>query len=319
MSNYSFTEKSPLEAGFEKVFHDRIVPILERKEDERKSAFNRVKLGLAACGAIAVIAILIIISTGNDRLIPFPVLTGFAAFAWWNWSTKKWQANTSAELLPVMCDFLGNMEYGRQRIRLDSFERLGLVPSTSNFTLGASVKIALEDPVVGTHDGLEWSLTEAVLTSKTKNNTPESRKLLFEIQVFGEAPQIFFQLNIGKTLNAITEMFSSHRKDMERIETGNARFDEIYATYSPDRTAALNYIDNHLTQGLLLVAEAETGSNVVQCAMEGDTLYLALERSSDFLGVGSIRTPLNMVEGDLHEALVDLDLPRRVLDQLRGK
>ena len=319
MSNYIFTERGPLEAGFEKVFHDRIVPILERNETRRKAAYRTLMLGLAVCGAAAVGIIVHAIVTEAMDYVVLVFAALIVAIVWSNWRTNKWDANASAELLPVMCDFLGNMSYGNQRIRLDNFQRLGLVPSTSNFNLGGSKSIALEDPIVGVHDGLNWSLAEAVITSKSGDSHSESHELLFEMEIDGDAPQIFFQMNMGKTLNALTELFSSQRKGMDRIETGNARFDKLYATYSPDPTAALNYIDFNLTEGLILVAEAETGSNAVVCAIEGDTLYLALDRNSDFLSVGSIGTPFNMVEDDLHAALVDLDLPRRVLDQLRGK
>ena len=319
MSNYSFTEKGPLEAGFEKVFHDRIVPILERNETRRKAAYRTLMLGLAVCGAAAVGIIVHAIVTESMDFVAFVFAALIVAIVWSNWRTNRWNANASAELLPVMCDFLGNMSYGHLRIRLGTFQRLGLVPSGSNFTLGGGKSIELEDPVAGTHDGLNWSLAEAVITSKSGDNHSESHELLFEMEIQGDAPQIFFQMNVGKTLNALTALFSSQRKGMDRIETGNARFDKIYATYSPDPAAAMDFIDFNLTEGLILVAEAETGSNLVSCAIEGNTLYLALDRNSDFLGVGSIGTPFNMVEDDLHAALVDLDLPRRVLDQLRGK
>ncbi len=69
---------------------------------------------------------------------------------------------------------------------------------------------------------------------------------------------------------------------------------------------------------MLEVARVEGGKKYIACAMEGDWMYLALPRCGDFLGLGSLFSPLSAIESDLHEAIADLDLPARVIDRLKG-
>ena len=316
MTTYSFTEQGPHENGFERVFHDRIVPILKRHEETRLDYRKKALMGMGGGGTVSVGSAGAGIGYESEFGIFGALAGGIGAFGAKAYFEGQWRAGLGGEILPILCDFLGGMEYGHQRVHVSTFERLGVVP---NFDSSST-----EDPVTGTHDGLEWAMTEAILKTRTRDSKGRTktrtvfRGLLFQIQILGNAPRIFFGRDRGGALNWLSETFSSSRRGLEKIEIPDPNFENIYETYTSDPQAALAFIDANLTRGLMEIAQAESGKQYISCAMEGDSLYLALPRSGDFLGLGSLFKPLTTVENDLHEALTDLDLPRRVLDALRG-
>lgn len=314
---FSFTEQGPHEQGFARIFHDQIVPILKRHEKTRQDYRKKAMMGMGAGGTVGVGSAGAGIGLESGYGFIGAVAGGIGAFGAKAYFESQWRAGLGGEILPILCDFLGEMQYGNQRINVSAFEQLGVVP---NFDTSS-----LEDPVTGTHDGLNWSMTEAILKSKSRDSkgrtktTTVFRGLLFEIEILAPAPRIFFGRDRGGALNWLSETFSSSRRGLEKIQIPDPKFEEVYETYTSNPTAAQAFIDGNLTRGLMEVAQSESGKQYISCAMEGTSLYLALPRKGDFLGLGSLFKPLTTVENDLHEALTDLDLPRRVLDKLRGK
>ena len=316
MSTFRFTEQTPREAGFAQVFNTRIVPILERHEVTRKEYKRQALMGMGGTGTIGVGSAGAGLSYENEFGFFGAFAGGIGTWAVKAYYEGKWRAGLGGEVLPILCDFMGEMTYGQQRIDLGAFERLGVVPNFHDSHL--------EDPVVGQHDGLDWSMTEATL--KTRSRDSKGRKktntvfrgLLFMIAINGPAPRIFFGRDRGGALNWLSETFSSSRQGLEKVTLSDRAFEDVYETYASDPDAARRSIDHRLTAGLLEVAEIEGGKKYISCAMEGDRLYLALPRSSNFLGLGSLFSSLTEVESDLHEAIADLDMPARVIDRLRG-
>ncbi|MEM7190772.1 MAG: DUF3137 domain-containing protein [Pseudomonadota bacterium] len=317
MAEYTFTEQAPYEEGFEEVFHDQIVPILQRHEETRKDMKKKATMGMGGAGVVGVGGIGGGVGLENEFGFAAGGLGAVGVFGVKAYFESKWKAGLGGEVLPILCDFLGEMEYGQNRISLQAFERLGVVP---NFNTSST-----EDAVNGSHDGLDWSMCEAVLKNKSRDSkgrtrtTTVFRGLLFQIKIFGPAPRIFFGKDRGGALNWLSEKLSGSRRGMEKIDVGSPAFQGIYEVYTSDPQAAMRFIDDNLTAGLMEVARLEMSKKYIACAMEGSTLYLALPRKGDFLGLGSLFRPLHTVENDLHEALRDLILPAGVIDKLRGK
>lgn len=316
MRSFSFTEQTPREAGFRQVFETQIVPILERHEAKRLDYRKKALIGMGATGTGSAGAF----GAGATYDSEFGLFGGLAGGVG-TWAVKayfesQWRAGLGSQILPILCEFMGEMTYGEQRIRLAQFERLGVVPRFDQSTL--------EDPVVGSHDGLDWQMTEARLQTVSRDSKGRKRTstvfrgLLFMIAIQGPAPRIFFGRDRGGALNWLSETFSSSRSGLEKLEIDDREFESVYETYTDNPAAARAFIDHRLTAGLLEVARVESGKAYISCAMEGDWLYLALPRSGNFLGLGSLFKPLTTIEADLHEAIADLDLPARVLDRLRG-
>ncbi|MEM9140987.1 MAG: DUF3137 domain-containing protein, partial [Pseudomonadota bacterium] len=311
MHTYSFTEQAPYEQGFARVFQDRIAPILDGHEQERLKMRKKALMGMGAGGTVGVGSAGGGIAVESEYGIFGAVIGGIGAFGAKSYFEGQWRAGLGGEVLPILCEFLGEMSYGDQRINLSEFSNVGVLPNYD--------RSHLEDPVAGTHDGLNWAMTEAKLEKRTRDSkgrtktTTVFRGLLFKIQINGPAPRIFFGRDRGGTLNWLSETFSSSRRGLEKVHVPDPAFEDIYETYSDNPTAALQFIDGRLTSGLLEVAKTESGKKYISCAMEGDGLYLAMPRSSDFLGLGSLFRPLTTIDKDLHEALADLTMPGRVI------
>lgn len=316
MSAFTFTEQTPREAGFRQVFNTQIVPILERHEKTRKEYRKKALTGMSVGGVGTAGAAGAGLNYESEFGLFGGVVGAMGTYAVKAYYESQWKAGLGSEVLPILCDFMGEMEYGEQRVSLASFSQVGVIPSYDISDL--------EDPVTGSHDGLEWRMTEATLKKRTRDSKGRKktstvfRGLLFMISIKGPAPRIFFGKDRGGALNWFSETFSSSRNGLEKIEIDDAKFEDVYETYTSDPNAARRFIDDRLTAGLLEVARLEGSKKYISCAMEGEWLYLALPRSGDFLGLGSLFSSLTTVESDLHEAIVDLDMPSRVIDRLRG-
>ena len=162
MQDFSFTERTQREAGFTQVFNTRIVPILERHEKTRLEQRRKALTGMGIAGTGTVGALGAGAYLECDFGLVFGAFGGFATWAVKSHFEKKWQKGLGQEVLPILCDFMGEMEYGEQKIDVHSFVNLGVVPHFN--------ESSLEDPVIGRHDGLDWYMTEAHLKKKSRDS-----------------------------------------------------------------------------------------------------------------------------------------------------
>jgi hypothetical protein len=315
-NRFSFTEQTPLEDGFAHVFRDKIVPILRRQEKTRQVIRRKAMTGIGASGVAGAGGAAGSFMQGWDPgLFIAPFFGIAAAMGAYGHFQKKWASGLSSEVIPVMCDFLGGMRHGGPALSPGEFEDLGVVPTHS----GSS----LDDTVNGTHNGRGYTLTEARLTRRTSSGKGRTRTktvfrgLMIRIELAEDVPEIYFARDRGSLANRISEAFSSPRQGREKIETGFPDFEALYETYTDAPESARRFITRRLTDGLLEIARGETGrERYVAAATRGRGFYLAIPRSDDFLGLGSLFRPLNVSEGDFHQCLADLALPRRVIEAL---
>ncbi len=315
-SAFAFTEETPLEHGFAHAFRDRIVPILRRQETQRQVMRRKalIGIGVSALAGAGAAAGSFMLGFDNGIFIA-PAFAVAAAIGSYGYFQNKWTTGLSSEVIPVMCDFLGSMRHGGPALSPAEFEELGVVPTHTG--------VRLDDTVSGSHNGLGFTLTEARLTTRTSSGkgrtrtTTVFRGLLIRIELAGEAPDIYFARDRGGLANRLSEAFSPVRHGRERIEAGSPDFEALYETYASDPAAARRFITPRLTDGLLEIAQGETGrTRYVAAATRGRGFYLAIPRSDDFLALGSLFRPLNISEDDFHQCLADLALPRRVIEAL---
>jgi len=318
MINTSFIERSALESGFAEVYRTEIVPILERHEVTRKAMRRKALRGIGVTGVGGSGGA----AVSYDQEAMFGAFIGGAVATFGSYGVKayyesKWRQGLGAEVLPVLSRFLGGMEYGRQEIGLAPFAELGVIPSYDSSRL--------EDPVAGSHLGLDWAMTEATLTDryrdskgKTKSRTV-FRGLLIRLSVDRPAPRIYFARDRG-VLNWVSEQLSGARSGLEPVEIGDADADQVYEVYSDDPERARAYLVDQVIWGLkAFAAEEAGGKRYVSCGFMGEHFYIALPRSGNFLALGGLFRPVATIEEDLHQALSDLDLPRRLIGWLTGR
>jgi hypothetical protein len=313
---HRFTERDDIEAGFAEVFEARIVPMLERHEAERVERRRKAVQGMAATGGLGAAGLGAGIGFGEEVVgAVAAAFGGIGAMGARGYHESQWKAALADEIVPVLCEHLGDMRYGEQRVSVAPFTRLGVVPDHTDARLA--------NPVVGRHHEAVWAMTEATLIRRRRTGRRRSQTVfegvLIQISVLNPAPRIFFARDRGGLVNRLSETFSSARAGLERLHLPDPEFERVYEVYTDDVEAARAYIGPPLVEGLkaLAAAEGRAGDHIA-CAFEGDWFHLALPRRRGFLSLGSLFRPVDDIEEDLHRALADLALPRRIIDVFSG-
>ncbi|MEM8790243.1 MAG: DUF3137 domain-containing protein [Pseudomonadota bacterium] len=312
---YAFTERGEVERGFAEVFHQKIVPILKNRETEQIRRRRNLIVGAGGIGSFGVLAGFLVgmaqADTSNGFVIAAVGLV--AAFGIAGYQQSKWRDGLGSEILPIVARFLGDMVYGREEISLHDFDDRGLLP---RYTISE-----LEDPIAGEHKGLSWAAVEARLSvrrGRRGGRRTVFRGLLMRIEIFGPAPQILMVPRGSAALTWLSELFSSTRDSDQRLETGIAPFDARVITYARDPEAARGFVNERFAFGLLEIGRS-ISTRPVAAGMQGKWLYLAIPHRRDFLSLGSLWTPVQRIEEDLHRVIEELTLPRRVIDMLSGR
>ncbi|MEM9045967.1 MAG: DUF3137 domain-containing protein [Pseudomonadota bacterium] len=314
ISEFSFTEQTEVERGFKPVFQKKIVPILKKREIEHIRRRRNLFVGAGGVAAFGVLAgLLVVFSAGIAKGVAVGIVCLMVASMIAAYQQMKWRKGLGTEILPIMAEFLGDMIYGREEIALCEFEDRGVVPQFS--------KSEIEDAMAGSHKGLKWAMAEATLATKRGTRSGQRtvfKGLLMKIEIFGPSPRILMVPRGHAAGEWLGELFSSTRKKTERFETGIERFDAEVACYSKETDQARSFIDDHFAAGLLELGRS-VSSRPVAAAMEGQWLYLAIPHSRNLLSFGSLWTPVQEIEADLHKVFEELTLPRRIIDLLSGR
>lgn len=317
-SHFSFTEREPYESGFGAVFADQIVPILQHHEAERKVFKRKALTGMGGAGVFGGGSVAGGIATQTDLAMFGGGMVGvIGVIGVRAYFGHKWKSALSHEIMPILCDFFGDITYGKQKIRVGEFRTLGVVPGYDN--------ASLEDPVSGSYRGIDYALTEATLTKKSRDSKGRSktttvfRGLLIEIGLHNAAPRIYFAKERGSLGNWFSERFGGARSGMERIEIPHRQYESLYETYAENSTSAIAFVTPEIVEGLLEIGRMHgSRPRYISAAMRNKSFYIAIPMSKGFLDVGSLFRSLTGVEDDLHQALADLTLPKRVIDAFMG-
>ena len=148
--DFSFTEQSPLERGFAHVFRDKITPVLRHYEKLRIQMRGKAMVGIGASGLAGAGGGAAAYMQGwETATFIAPVLGIIGAIGSFGYFQSKWSSGLSSEVIPILCDFLGEMTHGGPALSPGEFEDLGVVP----YHTGSS----LDDTVTGTHNGLGYT------------------------------------------------------------------------------------------------------------------------------------------------------------------
>lgn len=315
------TERHPYEEGFARVYREKIRPYLVATKDERPEAHKRgVRYGVSAVVAC------VLLGAGIWYFFSFPLAMFLAAlFSYYvyrliyRYFTENIAAEMSGVLGGAICEFVGDAEHypsaGRQFVDFARMRRLGILPRYD--------RSSVEDGISGTWKGVGYRLAEVHLTERRKSRSQQRMRsrtvfdgLIFRIDVPTPMPKIVFLRERGM-LTGLTEVFSTVRRGLERLEFPLPDFEHTYSVYTDDLDRARSALSPDFGRALLnLSAEQRGGSRYLGAAFEGNALYLALSLERDFFNLGKINTDGDGFEEILHQALADLMIPRRVIETL---
>ena len=328
----TFTEHAAIEAGFSKVFSDRIVPRLNELDDKRKAilAVAKRQVVIALAAGVAFGLLFTIFGRGSDGigglLVGFflPVaFGGVAAFLLWKRQAGKWRGSAAQTVLPVICDFLGDTTYDREALRgfpTERMQKLGVIRPTS--------EIRIRDRLEGTYRDTTFEIVHAELSSSSRRSGNNASRTHFKgllIRISVPEPisdRILIARDYYGPGNKLAEMFGGGSgRDMPKVDTGHATFERYFEVYSTNPAAARNILAPGFLDSFMKIAEAESGEHGpegLEAGFHEDSFFMALKRDDDFLRVGTLTTPADEIEEELHGVFEDITTVRRIIDRLHG-
>lgn len=326
-----FEERAPYEHGFAAVFDRRIAPELERLEAERLRLRRRGRRLFGAAAGTGALVGIAFAQLAPDLAIGFfmillPFLFGAGIGAVLMFTTgDKWQAGLTDLVVPVVCDFVGDLAYDRDAAAgfpTDRMRKLGVI--------GGYDSVRVSDRLDGRYRNVSFALVEGALLERYLDHNDKRRTrtvwsgLFFRIGVPVAAPgRILIAQDAGDLLNRITAWLAGDDgRGMPAVPfDDDGRFEAAFEVHADEPDAAREFLDSGFREALLEIAEAESarpGTKGVAAAFEGDDFFLALSRRGPFLSVGSIQRPVTDVAEELHGVFDDLAVVFRIINRLHG-
>ncbi|MEF2554443.1 DUF3137 domain-containing protein [Aurantimonas sp. A2-1-M11] len=334
----AFTERSPIETGFSSVFAERIAPRLNALEEKRRAvlavARRHAALALAAGAGLGLLFLLF--DSGSDglagALVGFGVplaFGGVAALLLWKRQDAKWSGSAAKEVMPVVCDFLGDLTHDRDALKGFPLERMQKLGVIRRFTR-ADVANRLE----GTHRDVRFELVEAKLINdkgQSSMNADNDRSdssprtqfkgILMRVGVPDPIPaRILIARDYGPG-NKLISMFGGVGRDLPKVETGHDAFERLFEVHSDSPDIAKQVLSPGFLDSFVKIAEAESGrrgAKGLEAGFHDESFFMALERDADFLALGKLTAPADEIEEDLHGVFDDIATARRIIGRLHG-
>ncbi|SEL49903.1 DUF3137 domain-containing protein [Halomonas daqiaonensis] len=334
----NFTECSPIEAGFSEVYDARIAPRLSELEQERQTVLAVAKrhAGIALAAGAVLGLLFLFFGSGSDGLVG--ALVGFgiplafgavAALLLWKRQAAKWSGSAAETVMPVVCDFLGDLTHDREALKgfpLERMQKLGVIRRFS--------RAEISDRLEGTYRDVPFEIVEAKLINDKRkkstnadndhsNNSPTTqfKGLLIRVGVPDPIPaRILIARDYGPG-NKLMSMFGGVGRDLPRIETGHDAFEKLFEVHSDNPDAARQVLTPRFLDNFVRIAEAESGrrgAKGVEAGFHDESFFMALEREGDFLALGKLTTPADEIEEELHGVFDDIATARRIIDRLHG-
>lgn len=334
-----FTERTSIESGFAAVYKTRLASRLKELDQERQAVLATAKRHVAiALGAGAVLGLaFLLFGSGSDglagALLGFGVplaFGGVAAFLLWRRQAAKWSGSVAKDVMPVVCDFLGDLDHDRDALKgfpLERMQKLGVIRRSS--------KSEISDRLDGTYRDVPFEIAEAkLINDKRKSNTStdssgsnnssstQFKGLLMRIGVPDPIPErILIARDYGMG-NKLMSLFGSAGRNLPRVETGHAAFEEHFEVHSDDPDMARKVMPPAFLDSLVGIAEAEgghRGAKSQEAGFHDDSFFMTLQREDDFLAMGKLTTPADEIEDDLHGVFDDIATVHRIIDRLHGE
>ncbi|MGM0584374.1 MAG: DUF3137 domain-containing protein [Pseudomonadota bacterium] len=332
----AYTERSELERGFAGVFAgvfaERIAPRLEELEAERRRRVAAARRQMAmALGAGALVALLLsLTAAGSAKDLIFTIglpMVASAVGAWllWRRHAARWEGALAARVMPVVCEFVGDLDYDHAATRgfpLEHAKALGAVP--------AHDRARLSDRLSGRYRDTAFEIVEARLQVKRSDDDGDSRKtdtvfrgLLFRVETPEEIPsKILIARDLTKIGNMLGKLFSGDAgRGMPKVELPHPEFERRFEVHAEDPDVARQVLAPAFLDNLLLIDRHEGAGErgpAMQAAFHGRDFFLALNRQDGFLEMGALSRPVGDIEEALHRVFDDIALVRRVIDRLHG-
>lgn len=268
----------------------------------------------------------------GGALVGFAVPLAFgavAAFLLWKRQAAKWSGSAARSVMPVICDFLGDLSYDKEAVKgflLERMQKLGVIRRFSRAEVG--------DRLAGTWRETPFEIVEARLIndkrqsststdndSRDRSPRTQFKRLLIRVGVPEPIPaRILIARDYGAG-NKLMSMFGGAGRNLPRVETGHDAFERLFEAHSDDPDTARDVLAPGFLESLVTIAESESGrhgAHGLEAGLHDESFFMALKRDADFLALGRLTTPADEIEEDLHGVFDDIATVRRTIDRLHG-
>jgi hypothetical protein len=327
----AFTERAAIEYGFAPIFRERLAPRLEslRRERAAQSGMTWFLIGMILAGHVGLLAFLYFMELADEGFVVVMLFTaGIGIFELVRRRSGTFGQRLIAIVMPEISRFLGEIRYDREgpgESFVAPFEALKLVGSSNGRTV--------EHHLSGAHRGTRFELVQAELLNRTRGRKGGSqivfKGLLVRIQApVPVSPGILIARDRGTLINTVMEWFSiSRRRAAHRVLMRDAAFERRFAVYcadpetarrfiTPGFMSAIRVIDNEVGGRSFLRSLFPGSRAALTAAFEGDTFYMAIERSKRLLDTRTLLRSDVSIEDEIHAIFADITLLHRIIDKL---
>ncbi len=319
VSQFVFLEQHEYEEGFSEVYKTKIAPILQNMEIERKNCVKRSRIWIAilamgsACLAWQALKL-------HPVLPLFPLLAGAGAVLFVFLSRHDNAHGEFTNIVrPILCNFFEDITYSKapnqDAFPSDQLRNLNLIPAADRTYLGPSIE--------GTWRNVSYSMTEASFYSERRDNEGDrvSKRLfsgvVMNVECFVSMPTIVFLPDFGETLNKVYRWTTRNNRPKQKLYFPAGAVEGAFEVYTDDLDRAQNLLPPNFGLKLLEFSGAyQKTKRSISAAFKGKKLFIVIGLDRGFMDFDVFDAPLSEADAKIHEALADLMMPRKIIDNL---
>lgn len=288
------------EAGFQKLYAEKIGPLFEGFEQPRQAAVTtfrrRMWRGGPAALGLGIAAGLAFQSVMAGLMVAVFSALGVAVWAYGPLQKVGGQVKQSA--LDAIAAVIG-VRYRHKDFPPAAFDRcgaLGLTPSHDRSTF--------EDHFQGARHGCGFDLYEAHLEDERRDKDGDTTWVtVFRGQIIRIVfPKRFLGVTVVRRDRGLFNAFGG-RKGFERVGLADPEFEKLFEVYSTDQVEARTLVQPVFVARLVDLEKSFDGKRI-RCAFEGGELLVAIEGGDKF------------EPGNLFKTLIDPARARKLVDEI---
>ncbi|UOA28145.1 DUF3137 domain-containing protein [Pseudosulfitobacter sp. DSM 107133] len=319
MDAFTFTERAEYERGFAAIYDHKIAPFLREQEVARQAAIRRSRIWIRLIAGCSVV--LAVLAFRLDPFLPiFPIFAGGSvALLVYLTRGEKVQAEVTQFIRPVISDFFEDMTFSvtppEGAFPKERLAALGIVPVADKSSIGPEI--------AGNWRGISYRLTSVSFHNTHRDSDGKTKRthlfggIVLDIECLEEMPTVVFQPDLGGVLNAVLGWATRKNRPPYRFEFPDARVEEVFEVYTDDPEQARRLLHPEFGGKLLHFAqEYQASKSYIAAAFRGRHFYLAIDLPYQFMSFDVAGQPLSECENQIHKAMRDLMIPRRIIDML---
>ncbi|MGF1649851.1 MAG: DUF3137 domain-containing protein [Hyphomicrobiaceae bacterium] len=283
-------------------------------EIERQAALSE-RTRRYRTGAVIVIPMILLVFFGLAAL-QWSIGWGIAA-TWlggtlvWGWgleAQKTFERTARSRIIDRVCEEIGDITYddAAARVSLAPFDALGILPHYTKHQLSGAL--------AGRYRNCEFEVAKAELRRSGRRGS--SRKVFDGLIMRISMPtpvrgRVMITRDQGTVLNRLGQFFSS----ATRVEIPHHTFEAKFEVYADHADQAHRFVTPVFVQNFLAL-RSNLGGTGLTGGFQDRWFHVALDGVPSFLAVARIDAPLTNIEKSIEQAIQEVVLIYRIIDQL---